>query len=88
MGLANAAKRARNYDQTINQNQGGGNKKAGFPHTIGRDSWTSIYMGTDGPPGVRCCSLRNLQYTFNPNVKQSRPQGGSVTTAYWLRSFR
>ena len=81
MGLSNASKRARLYDSTINQNQGGGNKKAGFPHTVGRDSWTSIYMGTTK---TGCgCNLRSLQFTMNPNVKQSRPQGSSVTTAYW-----
>ena len=83
MGLSNAAKRARNYDLTINQNQGGGDKKAGFPHTIGRDSWTSIYMGTAGNPAVRCCSLRDLQFTFNPNVKQHRPIGSNPLTPYW-----
>lgn len=87
MGLSNASSRARNYDQTINRNQGGGDKKAGFPHTIGRDSWTSIYMGTNTNT-ARCCTLRNLQFTFNPNVKQSRPQTSSVTTSYWLRGIR
>ena len=82
MGLSNASSRARNYDQIINQNQGGGNKKAGFPYQIGRTSWTTIAMGTDNIQ-TRCCSLRQLQITANPNVRQSRPAGSSVTTPYW-----
>ena len=77
MGLSNAAKRARLYDSTINQNQGGGNKKAGFPGLIGRDSWKSIFLGTSRS------TLQTLQLTFNPNVKQSRPTCSSVTTSYW-----
>ena len=82
MGLSNASSRARNYDQIINRNQGGGNKKAGFPYQIGRTSWTTIAMGTDNIQ-TRCCSLRQLQITANPNVRQSRPAGSSVTTPYW-----
>ena len=31
------------------QNQGGGNKKAGFPGMIGRDSWASIAYGSCDP---------------------------------------
>jgi hypothetical protein len=60
------------------QNQGGGDKKAGFPHLIARDSWTSIYLhGTSQNSKV-------LQFTLNPNVRQSRPiysRPGSTT--YW-----
>jgi hypothetical protein len=84
MGLSNAAKRARNYSQIITQNQGGGDKKAGFPHTIGRDSWTSIYMGSN-TPNRSCCSLRQLQFTVNPRVKTSRPVGTTPAAAatYW-----
>ena len=25
----------------VNKNQGGGSRKAGFPHIVGRDSWTT-----------------------------------------------
>lgn len=81
MGLSNAAKRARLYDSTINQNQGGGNKKAGFPALVGRDSWKSIFLGTSRNS---CgCTLKRLQLTFNPKVKQSRPTGSLVTASYW-----
>ena len=82
MGLANAASRARNYDQTINRNQGGGDKKAGFPYQVGRISWTAIALGTDSLQR-RCCSLRQLQITANPNVRQSRPTGSTVNVPYW-----
>jgi hypothetical protein len=82
MGLANAASRARNYGQTINRNQGGGDKKAGFPYQVGRIAWTAVAMGTDSIQR-RCCSLRQLQITANPNVRQSRPAGSTVNVPYW-----
>ena len=82
MGLSNAAKRARLYDVTINQNQGGGSKKAGFPYQVGRTHWTPIFLQTNNY-SARCCSLRNLQFTANPNVRQSRPTGSNVETTYW-----
>jgi len=81
MGLSNAAKRARLYDSTINQNQGGGNKKAGFPHTIGRDSWTSIFLMSNNCRNG--CTLNSLKITDNPRVRQSRPMGTPVNTPYW-----
>ena len=83
MGLSNAASRARNYDQIINRNQGGGDKKAGFPYQVGRTSWTSIALGCSSYQ-TRCCSLRQLQITANPRVRVSRPVGGLVTTPYWV----
>lgn len=81
MGLANAAKRARTYTATTNQNQGGGNKKAGFPYQVGRSQWASIALGSAG--NARCCSLKKLQFTVNPNVRQSRPVDSAVNTPYW-----
>jgi hypothetical protein len=61
---------------TVNQNQGGGDKKAGFPYIVGRTQWTNIAFNTDknGSIAGRCdCSLKSLKFTANPNVKQSRP---------------
>jgi hypothetical protein len=46
-----------------NQNQGGGNKKAGFPGLIGRDSWVSIYYGSTDPSYGKCCKLK--EYSTN-----------------------
>ena len=50
-----------------NQNQGGGNKKAGPPHLIARDSWTSIALnGTSQRLSV-------LKMPLVTTVSQSRP---------------
>jgi len=61
------------------QAQGGGAKKAGFAHQIGRDHWVSSYINACNPSGFTetrtCASLKCLQYTVNPNVCQSRPIG-------------
>ena len=62
-------KRTASIASIVNQNQGGGNKKAGFPYLVGRDSWTSIaFRGTKQ-------NLPSLQMTLHPNVRQSRPIG-------------
>lgn len=82
MGLANAAKRARLYDSTINQNQGGGPSKAGFPYQVGRTSWTPIFLQCNKIQ-TRCCALKTLQLTLNPNVRESRPAGSTVNVPYW-----
>jgi hypothetical protein len=44
MVYLNSASRSRNVGSLINQPSGGGDKKAGFPYQIGRDTWTSIYF--------------------------------------------
>ena len=60
------------------QNQGGGNAKAGFPHIIGRDHWTSIYLRNTSQ------NLTVLKFTINPNVRQSRGVGNVLSpTPYW-----
>lgn len=52
-----------------NQNQGGGSKKAGLPHTIARDSWTSVAMrGTSQRISV-------LKMPLTTTTNQSRPVG-------------
>ena len=86
MGLSNASARARNYSQTINRNQGGGSKKAGFPYMIGRSTWSSIFMGTGhNVAGLgRCASLKCMQTVwYKGTVRQSRPIGVSVRTMYF-----
>ena len=59
----------------VNQNQGGGEKKAGFPYIVGRTQWTNIALQTNNNgKGNSCnCSLKTLQFTVNPDVRQSRP---------------
>ena len=87
MGLSNAAKRARLYDSTINQNQGGGNKKAGFPYMIGREWQTSIAFNNTNVANNHCFKLNSFATTCPAaaNVKQSRPIGGDVKNTYWSR---
>jgi len=81
MGLSNASSRARNYSQTVNLPQGGGNKKAGFPYQVGRTMWSSIYLG---PQSItHCAGLPCYQITRNPNVRLSRPMGSTVQVPYW-----
>jgi len=64
------------------QQQGGGNKKAGFPYQVGRDSWSSIYINGFAPVLSKsgCMSLKCMQYTVNPKVSQSRGIGSSVAS--------
>lgn len=82
MGLANAAKRARNYSQLITRNQGGGPTKAGLPYQVGRISWTPIFLQCNQYYN-RCCSLKVLQFTPNPNVRESKPIGTPANISYW-----
>jgi hypothetical protein len=69
MVLYNAAKRARFAELTINQNQGGGNKKAGLIPSTGVSTASRIaYINRYQPK-----SLKVMQFTVNPNVRQSLP---------------
>jgi len=79
MGLSNAASRARNYDLSINQNQGGGNKKAGFPYIVGRDYRTSIAFNNTNVYTGKCCTLASYQkLLFTFPVSQARGVGVDV----------
>lgn len=62
---------------SITINQGGGNKKAGFPYMIGRDHWASIFI-QDRPLSV-------YKRTRFPLANQSRPIGSLAKNApgYW-----
>jgi hypothetical protein len=55
------------------QNQGGGDKKAGFPYIIGRTQWSNIAFYESGNLG----NLRFMMKTVNPNVNISRPIGST-----------
>ena len=79
MGLSNASSRARNYDLTINQEQGGGSKKAGFPYLIGRGWQTSIAFNNTNVIMGKCCTLKSYQtLLFTSPVSQSRSIGTDV----------
>ena len=82
MGLSNAASKARNYSVIVNSNQGGGNKKAGLPHQIGRETWTSIFLRATDPVYGKCCTQKQqMTMKFTSSNYQARPIGGSVTVA-------
>lgn len=58
----------------VNQNQGGGSKKAGFPHIVGRDSWTNQAFHqrhVDRP-------LVAFQMNIRTPARPSRPIGSDV----------
>jgi hypothetical protein len=78
-GLSNSASRSRNYAQTINRPQGGGDKKAGFAFQIGRNYMTQIYFderAVDRP-------LSQLQQIVFPLATISRPIGRNYNRPYW-----
>lgn len=82
MGLSNAASRARNYTTTVNQNQGGGSKKAGFPFIIGRTANITRQFGCTDVKNDHCCGLASYQKTkFIANL--SRNIGRSSNLDYW-----
>ena len=66
-------KRTSSIASITNQNQGGGSKKDGFPYLVGRDSWTSIALKQTKQ--YLDAGTQGLQFTLNPNVRQSRPVG-------------
>lgn len=66
--------------------QGGGSKKAGLIPLVGKDGWASIAYGTNhlGTSSAACRSLKCMQFTVNPSVKQSRPIGSVLSpNSYW-----
>jgi hypothetical protein len=69
MVLMSGSKRARYESSIVNQNQGGGNKKAGLVPTA--DIPVAAFNGyrNRGLPK----SLYLMRITANPNVQQSRP---------------
>jgi len=74
------------------QQQGGGNKKAGFAYQVGRESWSNIHINGSAPVLSKggCCSLKTLQFTKNANVSQSRNIGStySPNTYYHIPGTR
>ena len=71
MVLMNGAVRARRAASLSNQNQGGGNKKAGLVPTATLTEETWIAYNINGLPK----SNAFMNITVNPNVRPSRPVG-------------
>lgn len=77
MVLYNAASRARNSCLITNQNQGGGNKKAGFATTVGKGQWESIFI-----QNVNLGPLND--FVLYPGTRNIiRPIGRSGTSTYF-----
>jgi len=64
------------------QNQGGGDKKAGFPYIIGRGWRSSIAFGNNVAMG-HCQALKVYQTLCFTGVHQSRPTGTRGDVTYW-----
>ena len=75
----NNSNRARMGSNTVTvQKQGGGSSKAGFPYQVGRSSWSSLVLNGCSQQGGSCfnggcTTLKCLQFTPNPNVREARP---------------
>lgn len=70
---SNKTRMLSNVNTTIKQ--GGGEKKAGFPYQIGRESWTSIFLHTVDPINGRCCNQGKLATTMVFTKNTVRPIG-------------
>jgi hypothetical protein len=65
------------------QNQGGGDKKAGFPYIVGRGWRTNIAFG-DNVVNDHCTQLKTHQTLCFKLANQSRPTGSVNTgSTYW-----
>lgn len=85
MGLSNASSKARNYSSTINQNQGGGSKKAGFPYLVGRNANSSMWIGNTRVKlegSQSCCGLKVYQTTL-VFANLSRNTGRLTAVDHW-----
>lgn len=79
--VLSTTKRTASMASITNQNQGGGNKKAGFPYIVGRSSWTSIFFHSTAPVHGKCCTLPGTMTMKFPAANPSRPIGSDVRIA-------
>lgn len=87
MVLYNASKRSRRIASLITHNQGGGDKKAGFPYQIGRDSWTSMFFHSVDPINGRCCTLAETNHTLTFTRNVIRPTWARPGSFYGFPSI-
>ena len=76
MVLSNT-KRTSSIKSITSMNQGGGTKKAGLPHHVGREYGFSIALKTHQTRNTLfdMNGIRGLRHTANENVNFSRPIG-------------
>jgi len=70
-----------------NQNQGGGDKKAGFPYEIGRPYGVSIALNSTSPTSGYCVKLNELGQNCFPLNRQSRPIGSMIAGNYGYYNY-
>jgi hypothetical protein len=76
--MAYSNKVARSRGTTINQNQGGGSKKAGFPYIVGRTQWSNIHFRCS-PSESSCCKLPGYNTTPENKLRVSPLAGLKFT---------
>jgi hypothetical protein len=82
--VLSTTKRTSSRASATNQNQGGGNKKAGLWPQIGRESYTSVVMGvTTGLLNGRCAPC-SMTMNLGPLASRSRPIGSvTISNGAW-----
>jgi hypothetical protein len=73
--VLSTTRRTAAIDSITNRNQGGGNKKAGFPYMVGRDQWSSVFFKAVDPVHGRCCNLNKIGTTLIFTRNTTRPIG-------------
>jgi len=73
--FSSSSKSQMGSNAVTSQNQGGGDKKAGFPYIIGRTQWTNIAL--DQQSGMK--NLKFMMKTVNPNTSITRTIGSTYT---------
>jgi hypothetical protein len=79
MVLSNSSMRARYQNTIMNQNQGGGSKKAGLVPLATKTEAKMIALRTRGYPQSR----KFMSMTINPRVSQSANIGRRMNIDYW-----
>ena len=79
MVLSNSATRARYQNTIMNQNQGGGSKKAGLVPLATKTEAKTIALRSRGYPQSR----KFMDMTVNPRVSQSANIGRRMNINYW-----
>lgn len=68
-------------------NQGGGNKKAGFPYQVGRSYSTSIAFQMTDPVNGHCCKLSSFAVNVFPLAHISRPIGSTYSPNSYFKTY-
>ena len=76
--VLSTTKRTSSVASIVNQNQGGGNKKAGFPYIVGRDSWVSRFIRSTDPIHGKCCKRGDVAQTMVFTRNTVRPIGNDA----------